>query len=96
VAVYGVVLLMNGVAYSILARLLVVHHGHDSLLARSVGRVTKGNISVGAYLAAVLISQAQSWVSLGLYVAVAVMWVVPDRRIEKVLREGNSPADSRS
>ena len=85
VALYGVVLLMAGVAYFILARILVVEHGKDSALARAIGRDYKGIASVVIYAAAIAISFWNSWIACGLYVAVAIMWLIPDPRIEHAL-----------
>ncbi|MBS1983685.1 MAG: DUF1211 domain-containing protein [Bdellovibrionales bacterium] len=84
VALYGVNLLMCGVAYSILTRVLMIHHERDSMLARAIGIDFKGNVSVFMYLAAVGLAFVHAGISLAVYVAVAVMWLVPDRRIEKV------------
>jgi uncharacterized membrane protein len=84
-AVYGVVLLMAGVAYIILQRAIIRREGPDSILARAVGRDIKGKISPLAYIAAIPLAFVSPWLSGGLYVAVAVMWLVPDRRIERAL-----------
>ena len=88
VGLYGCVLLMCGVAYWILARLLVRHEGPESVLARALGRDTKGIGSVVAYLAAIAAAPFAPFVSLALYAAVAAAWLIPDRRIEKVLDLG--------
>ena len=87
VAVYGFVLLMNGIAYSILTTLLVKHHGNESILARAVGSDFKGKLSVACYVLAIGLSFFQEWVAGGLYVLVAFVWLVPDKRIEKILHE---------
>jgi uncharacterized membrane protein len=84
-AVYGVVLLMAGIAYLILQRAIIRCEGSDSLLARAVGRDIKGKISTFAYVAAIPLAFVSPWLSGMLYVAVAVMWLVPDRRIENAL-----------
>ncbi|EHQ28022.1 TMEM175 family protein [Mucilaginibacter paludis] len=88
VALYGIVLFMNGFAYSILASLLIRHHGKDSFLARAFGKDWKGRISVIIYAIAIGTAWLWSWVSFGLYVVVALMWLVPDRRIESKLPVG--------
>ncbi len=88
VALYGVVLLGAGIAYNILEYLLVALHGKDSTLARALGSDFKGKISVGFYIAAILLAFVNSWLAYGLYVIVAIMWLIPDRRIEKVIVEG--------
>jgi uncharacterized membrane protein len=83
VAMYGVVMLMSGVAYYLLSRSLIRHHGRDSALAVAVGKDVKGVISVAIYVLAISVAFFNRWISLGLYVAVAIMWLVPDRRIER-------------
>ncbi|MGB8702881.1 MAG: TMEM175 family protein [Thermosynechococcaceae cyanobacterium] len=85
VALYGVVLLLAGSAYFILTRTLIAHHGHDSDLAIAVGRDFKGKISLVFYAVAVPLAFVQSWLACGLYILVAVIWLIPDRRIEKTL-----------
>jgi uncharacterized membrane protein len=87
VALYGFVLLMAGLAYTILARALMKHHGKDSKLALAIGKDYKGLISVITYAMAIGLSFVQSWIAFALYIAVALMWFIPDRRIEKVYRE---------
>src|ERR687898_228368 len=83
VAMYGVVMLMSGVAYYLLSRSLIRHHGRESALAMAVGNDLKGVISVAIYVLAISVAFLNRWISLGLYVAVAIMWLVPDRRIER-------------
>ncbi|WP_103667791.1 TMEM175 family protein [Pseudanabaena sp. BC1403] len=85
VAVYGVVLLMSGLAYYILSRVLVSYHGKESTLAIAIGRDFKGKISIVIYAVAVLLSLVNSWLAFLLYVSVAIMWLIPDRRIEKTM-----------
>jgi len=85
VAVYGGVLFMAGTAYYILAQALVAHHGQDSAIAHAIGKDQKGQISLVIYAIAILLSFVQPWLAMALYVAVAVMWFIPDRRIEKAL-----------
>jgi uncharacterized membrane protein len=87
VAVYGLVLLMAGFAYWLLVRALIARHGSDSVLARAIGGDVKGNISLAIYLLAILLAAASPWISFTLYVGVAVMWLVPDRRIERALAD---------
>ena len=84
-AMYGVVLLMAAMAYSILARTIIAAEGRDSLLAKAIGRDRKGNLSVVLYAAAVPLAFVHQWIAQALYVAVALMWLVPDRRIEKLV-----------
>ncbi len=85
VALYGIDLMMAGVAYYILAHALIAHHGKDSPLAIAIGRDFKGIISVVMYAIAVGLSFVNTRFAIALYVLVAIMWLVPDRRIEKTL-----------
>jgi uncharacterized membrane protein len=85
VAAYGAVLLMAGVAYFILAHRLIPLHGEESHLARALGRDIKGKLSVAIYAVAIPLSFVQPYLAIALYVVVAVIWLVPDRRIETVL-----------
>jgi uncharacterized membrane protein len=85
VALYGVVLLMAGAAYNILSRTLIKLHGKDSTLAQAVGNDFKGKISVIAYAIAIPFSFVNRWLALALYVLVAILWLIPDRRIEQVI-----------
>ena len=87
VALYGCVLFMAGLAYFLLSRCLIHHHGEGSLLGTALGSDFKGRISVGIYAAAVLLSFTNRWVGFGLYWLVALMWLVPDRRIERLISE---------
>jgi len=87
VALYGVVLLFAAVAYFILVRTLIAVHGKDSVLATAVGRDFKGKVSVMVYAVAIPFSFVNSWVACALYVLVAIMWLIPDRRIEKTLMQ---------
>jgi len=86
-ALYGVVLLMSAIAYLILQRTLLAEHGKQSLLAKAIGRDYKGELSALLYLVAILSTPYHEWLAEVLYVAVALMWLAPDRRIEKVLKE---------
>lgn len=85
VAVYGAVLLLAGIAYSLLARSLVTHHGRDSFVAKAIGRDLKGFASLALYSAAIPFCFFHPWIACGIYVAVALIWLVPDPRIEKKL-----------
>ncbi len=87
VALYGLVMLMAGFAYFILSRTLVAHHGKNSALAIALGKDYKGIASLVLYVIAVLLSFVNSWIAVALYVLVAIMWFIPDRRIENVLVE---------
>ncbi len=85
VAAYGVVFLLAGFAYFLLTRALIALHGNDSPLAQAVGRDYKGKWSLVVYVAAIPVSFVDPRLACGLYVVVAVVWLVPDRRIEKTL-----------
>jgi TMEM175 potassium channel family protein len=84
-AVYGVVLMMAAVAYWILSTALIRGDGAESLLGKAVGKDFKGKLSVVLYAAAILLSFFNHWISQAIYIFVALMWLVPDRRIERVL-----------
>jgi uncharacterized membrane protein len=83
VALYGFILLMASIAYYILARILVRDNGPESALAKAFGKDSKGRISSVLYAAGIAASLWHTWLAAAIYVLVAVMWVVPDRRIEK-------------
>lgn len=85
VVAYGVILLFAAIAYFILAKTLVTLHGKDSVIAVALGHDFKGNISIVIYIAAIASSLLSRWITCALYVAVALMSLVPDRRIEKTL-----------
>jgi len=84
-AVYGFVLLMAAIAYYILQRAIIASQGANSLLATAIGKDWKGKLSPALYLAAIPLAFVSVWISSGLYVFVALIWLVPDRRIERVL-----------
>jgi uncharacterized membrane protein len=84
VALYGMVSLMAGMAYYILARRLIACHGADSPFARALGSDFKGRVSVATYLGAVGLAFVHPWIALACYVAVALWWFVPDTRFETV------------
>jgi uncharacterized membrane protein len=90
VAVYGFVLLMAAIAYNILQLTIIAQQGGDSLLAKAVGRDWKGKVSPFCYFAAIALAYVQVWIAIGLYILVALLWLVPDRRIERVLGEKKS------
>jgi uncharacterized membrane protein len=79
------VLLFAALAYTILVRVLLRHHGPDSPFARALGGDLKGNVSLAAYIAAVPLAFVQPWLSLAIYAAVAAGWLIPDRRFERVV-----------
>lgn len=85
VAAYGGVLLFAAIAYFILAHALVSLHGSGSVIAVALGRDFKGKISMVIYLVAIPLAFVRSWLACTLYVLVAIMWLVPDRRIERTI-----------
>ncbi|TFG46108.1 MAG: DUF1211 domain-containing protein [Gemmatimonadales bacterium] len=87
VALYGFVLLMAALAYTIMVRAALRVEGPDSNLARAIGRDRKGNISVVLYVIGIVASFFQVWVAGAVFVAVALIWLIPDQRIERVLQE---------
>jgi uncharacterized membrane protein len=86
-AAYGIVSLLAAIAYFILQSVILAEVGPNSKLAAALGRDFKGKISPILYLAAVALAFVERWISLGLYTFVALMWLVPDRRIESTLRK---------
>jgi uncharacterized membrane protein len=83
VALYGAVLLMAAIAYFILVRILIRDNGPESALAKAVGKDRKGALSIVLYAAGIAASLWQAWLALGIYILVAIIWFIPDRRIEK-------------
>jgi len=88
-AIYGVALLMPAIAYYILQRTLIRHHGRDGALAKALGRDVKGKISPLLYVAAIAIAFVAPWISHAIFVFVAFIWLIPDRRIEKMFLDGD-------
>ena len=86
-AVYGFVLLMAAIAYVVLERAIIAREGRDSLLAQAVGGEWKGKLSLVLYVAAIPLAFVSPWIAAGLYVFVALLWLVPDRRIERQLKK---------
>ena len=86
-AVYGVALLMPAIAYLLLQKAILRREGHDSTLAKALGRDIKGKISPGLYITAIALSFVDPLIAGVIYVSVAVMWLIPDRRIERALAE---------
>jgi uncharacterized membrane protein len=84
-AIYGLVLLMAGIAYFILQHTIIAQQGRNSLLAAAIGRDWKGKLSVVLYLISIPLAFVSPWIAIGLYAFVAILWLVPDRRIERVL-----------
>jgi uncharacterized membrane protein len=90
-ALYGVVLLMAGGAYWVLQQTIIAAEGENSVLKRAVGNDWKGKLSPILYMIAIAVTFWSPWVAQAIYVSVALIWLVPDRRIEHALRDGESP-----
>ncbi|MEP7010614.1 MAG: TMEM175 family protein [Acidobacteriota bacterium] len=87
VALYGLNLFMAAISYSILVRALLAHHGPDSTLARAIGKDVKGYLSLALYFVAIPVSFVKPWIGVSLYALVAIIWFIPDRRIEKQIAD---------
>jgi len=86
--VYGVILVLAAVAYTILQTCVIRLHGRQALLAAAVGRDIKGKTSIGLYVLAIAVAPWNPWISVALYALVACIWLVPDRRIERMAGRG--------
>jgi uncharacterized membrane protein len=92
-AVYGAVLIMPAIAYYILVQAIIRRHGRDSMLAQAIGRDLKGKVTVLLMLAGIVVAFLQPWIAMALYVVVAIIWIVPDRRIENAIAQARSPQE---
>lgn len=90
-ALYGVALLMPAIGYFLLARAIIRRQGKDSTLAKAVGSDLKGKVSLIIYVAGILLAFFVPWISIALYVLVPVMWIIPDKRIEKMMEHDSEP-----
>lgn len=88
---YGVILLMNALAYFILQKVILTHHGKDSLLSKALGKDLKGKISPVLYIIGIVSAPFLPVLCAAMYIAVALIWLVPDKRIEKVFNEKETP-----
>lgn len=86
-ALYGVVLLMAAIAYYILQLQIIKSHGKDSVLAKAIGSDLKGKLSQAFYVLGIIFAWISTWVSGALFITVALMWLIPDRRIEREIKE---------
>ena len=86
-ALYGVVLLMAALSYTLLQLLIISMEGTNSKLQHAIGKDRKGKLSIALYVAAIAAAFWSPWISLGLYVFVALIWLIPDRRIETTINE---------
>ena len=84
-AMYGGVLLMGAISYYILQQVIIATHSEGSLVAKAIGRDLKGKLSPVLYATAIVSTFFEPWIAGGIYVFVALMWLVPDRRIERVM-----------
>jgi uncharacterized membrane protein len=84
-AAYGFILNMAAIGYYLLERMLIACDGLDSALARAVGVESKGKLSMAIYAVGIGLAFVQPWIAIALYIAVAIMWFVPDRRIESII-----------
>ncbi len=84
---YGIILLMNGIAFNVLQYYIIQSHGKDSDLAKAVGKDYKGKLSVILYIIAVVLTKYNVVISGVIYILVALLWLIPDKRIEKTLKE---------
>jgi uncharacterized membrane protein len=85
-AAYGVVLAMAAIGYTLLQTAIIACNGRSSKLAAAVGSDFKGKVSLALYIAAIPLAFVSPWISVGIYVAIAVLWFVPDRRIESTVK----------
>jgi uncharacterized membrane protein len=86
-AIYGFVLLMAGLAYYVLERAIIAKEGRESFLAQAVGKELKAKISLALYLAAIPLAFVSSWIASALYLFAALLWLIPDPRIERKLEK---------
>jgi uncharacterized membrane protein len=93
-AIYGVVLLMAAIAYYILVRAIIAQQGPGSLLAAAIGRDRKGKASVVLYLFAAGLAFVSPWIASAIYLSVALLWLVPDRRIERAMARHSADSGS--
>jgi uncharacterized membrane protein len=84
-ALYGVILLLPAIAYYLLVLAIIRRHGAESMLAKAIGSDVKGKISPVLYAAGIALSFVAPWVSIAIYALVAVLWLIPDRRIENLI-----------
>jgi len=89
-AAYGVVLVLAGIAYVVLQRIIIVSEGAESALAATIGSDMKGKLSLLFYAVAIPLAFVSPWVAGTLYVTVAIMWLIPDRRIERIVATENN------
>lgn len=84
-AAYGVVLALAAIAYTLMVRLIILYNGPTSKLARAVGKDLKGKLSLLIYVVAIPLAFVRPWIAIALYVVIALIWFIPDRRIESIV-----------
>src|SRR5690348_12265589 len=89
-ALYGVVLLMAAIEYSVLQQTIIRAQGHESILRKAIGRDWKGKLSLLLYVLAILGALRFAWIAQGIFVVAALIWLIPDRRIKNVLQRTHS------
>jgi uncharacterized membrane protein len=89
VAAYGVVLAMAAIGYTLLQSAIIARNGRSSALAKAIGSDLKGKLSLTMYLAAVPLAFVSEWIAIVIYVAVALLWLIPDRRIESISEDAH-------
>lgn len=87
IAFYGVILLMASIAYFILQTIIIKHHKDDFILRKAIGKDFKGKLSTALYIVGLAMSFINSWVTIACYLIVAIIWIVPDKRIEQNINE---------
>lgn len=87
IAFYGVILLMASIAYFILQTIIIKHHKDDFILRKAIGKDFKGKLSTALYIVGLAMSFINSWVAIACYLIVAIIWIVPDKRIEQNINE---------
>lgn len=87
IAFYGVILLMASIAYFILQTIIIKHHKEDFILRKAIGKDFKGKLSTALYIVGLAMSFINSWVAIACYLIVAIIWIVPDKRIEQNINE---------
>lgn len=90
VVVYGIVLLMCTIAYTLLVFSIIKVHEKKSLFAKAIGKDVKGKVSMALYIMGILLAFVHSWLAITMYIIVAAIWFIPDRRIEKKLLDDNA------
>ena len=85
IAFYGGILLISSVAYFLLQTTIIKHHGDDFALKKAIGKDIKGKVSLALYVLGIILSFINSWLAIVCYISVAIIWIVPDKRIEKKL-----------